>query len=71
LSDEEYCFNAGKFVIQAWLFKGKPHWEERAWEESVNMGALTVHLAEPVSLGQARWRLRKKLNSRKTEMQNA
>lgn len=71
LFDEEYSFNAGKFVIQAWLFKGKPHWEERAWEESVNMGALTVHLAEPVSLAVARRRLRQKLNSRKMEMQDS
>ena len=70
LFDEEYSFNAGKFVIQAWLFKGKPHWEEVAWEDGVNMRALTVHLASPASLDEARRRLRQKLNSRKLEIQN-
>jgi hypothetical protein len=69
LFDEEYCFNAGKFVIQAWLFKGKPQWEERDWAEGVSPGALTIHLASPASLDEARRRLRQKLNSRKLEMQ--
>jgi hypothetical protein len=67
LFDDEYCFNAGKFVIQAWWFKGKPFWEDGAWEEGVNMRALTVHLALPDSLDGARRKLRQKLNSRKLE----
>jgi hypothetical protein len=65
LFDEEYCFNAGKFVILAWLFKGKADWDDREWEEALSMGALTVHLAEPTSLEEARRRLRQRLNSRK------
>lgn len=65
LFDEEYCFNAGKFVILAWLFKGKPEWQDRELEEALSKGALTVHLAEPVSLDEARRRLRQRLNSRK------
>jgi hypothetical protein len=71
LFDEEYSFNAGKFVIQAWFFKDKPCWEDAAWEEGVNKRALTVHLALPESLDEARKRLRQKLNSRKLETQIA
>lgn len=65
LFDEEYCFNAGKFVILAWLFKGKADWDDREWEDALSMGALTVHLAEPGSLDEARRRFRQRLNSRK------
>lgn len=65
LFDEEYCFNAGKFVILAWLFKGKADWDDREWEGALSMGALTVHLAEPASLDEARRRYRQRLNSRK------
>lgn len=65
LFDEEYCFNAGKFVILAWLFKGKADWNDREWEEALSMGALTVLLAEPASLEEARRRFRMRLNSRK------
>ena len=65
LFDEEYCFNAGKFVILAWLFKGKAEWQDRELEEALSKGALTVHLAEPNSLDEARRRLRQRLNSRK------
>jgi hypothetical protein len=70
LFDEEYSFNAGTFVIQSWLFKGNPQWEDRAWQDGVNPNALTIHLASPVSLDEARRRLRQKLNSRKMETQN-
>jgi hypothetical protein len=65
LFDEEYCFNAGKFVILAWLFKGKTDWADREWEEALSKGALTVHLAEPASLDEARRRFRQRLNARK------
>jgi hypothetical protein len=65
--DEEYSFNAGAFVIQAWLFKGKPHWDDRAWHEGVSSMALTIYLASTVSLDKARRRLRQKLNSRKLD----
>jgi hypothetical protein len=65
LFDEEYCFNAGKIVIVAWLFKGKAEWVDREWEESLGMGALTFRLAEPDALDEARRRLRQKLNTRK------
>jgi hypothetical protein len=68
LFDEEYSFNAGKFVIQAWLFKDRPHWEDRAWHEAASSGALTVHLASTVSLDESRRRLRQKLNSRKLDL---
>ena len=65
--DEEYSFNAGKFVIQAWLFKGQPYWEDRDWHEGLSPSALTVHLASTVSLDESRRRLRQKLNSRKLD----
>ena len=65
LFDEEYGFNAGKYVILSWLFKGKAEWADKEWEEALSKGALTVHLAEPVSLDEARRRLRQRLNSRK------
>src|SRR5262249_60951399 len=48
LFDEEYSFNAGKFVIQAWLCKGNPQWKDRAWHDGVNTNALTIYLATPV-----------------------
>ena len=64
--NEEYCFNAGKFVILAWLFKGKAGWDDCDWEDALSMGALTFHLAEPGSLAEARRRFRQRLNSRKT-----
>jgi hypothetical protein len=65
LFDEEYCFNAGKIVIVAWLFRGKAEWDDRQWEESLGMGALTFRLADPDALDEARRRLRQRLNSRK------
>jgi hypothetical protein len=63
--DEEYCFNAGKFVLLSWLFKGKADWDDSEWVEALSMGALTVHLAAPASLDEARRRFRQRLNSRK------
>jgi hypothetical protein len=63
--DEEYCFNAGKFVLLSWLFKGKADWDDSEWVEALSMGALTVHLAAPASLDEARRRYRQRLNSRK------
>src|SRR5262249_29372552 len=45
LFDEEYSFNAGKFVILAWLFKGKADWVDREWEDALSKGALKIHLA--------------------------
>jgi hypothetical protein len=65
--DEEYFTNAGKFVIRAWSFGGQPAWNDRGWEEALNPKALTVFLALPASLDEARRRLRQKLNSRKLE----
>jgi len=66
LFNEEYCFSAGTFVIQGWLFKGKAHWSDCEWEEALNMGALTLHLVNPGPLAEARRRYRQKLNTRKT-----
>jgi hypothetical protein len=63
--DEEYCFNAGKFVLLSWLFKGKADRDDSEWVEALSMGALTVHLAAPASLDEARRRFRQRLNSRK------
>ena len=63
--DEEYCFTAGKVIIVAWLFKGKAGWDDRQWEESLSMGALTLRLADPDALDEARRRFRQRLNSRK------
>jgi hypothetical protein len=65
LFDEEYCFNAGKFVLLSWIFKGKAEWNDGEWEEALGKGALTVHLAEPGSLHAARQKLHQRLNSRK------
>jgi len=66
LFDTEYCFNAGKFVVLAWLFKGQADWDDHDWEESLSKGALTIHLAEPASLAEARRLFHQRLNSRKT-----
>jgi hypothetical protein len=67
LFDEEYCFNAGRFVVQAWLFKGKADWSDEDWEKALDMGTLTVHLVDPRMLDEARRRFRMKLNARKME----
>jgi hypothetical protein len=67
LFDEEYSFNAGKFIVLSWLFKGKAEWSDRDWEEALSTGALTVHLAAPTSLEEARRKLRQRLNTRKLE----
>src|SRR5262249_44556404 len=64
--DEEYCFNAGKFVLLSWLFKGKADWDDIEWIEALSMGALTFHLADRASLDEARRRFRQRVNSRKT-----
>jgi hypothetical protein len=65
LFDDEYCFSAGKFVIQAWLLKDKPDWTERDFEDALNKGALTVYLVDPTVMDKARSLLRRRLNSRK------
>src|SRR5262249_41659725 len=67
LFDEEYCFNAGKFVILSWLFKGKAEWADKEWEEALSKGALTVHLAQPVSRDEAHSQCRCKLEAAKEE----
>src|SRR5260370_768575 len=44
---------------------GKADWDDSEWVEALSMGALTVHLAAPASLDEARRRFRQRLNSRK------
>lgn len=67
LFDDEYCVNAGRFVIQAWFNRGRPEFSDSDFEQALSMGSLTVTLASPASLDQAHQKLRQRLRSRKME----
>jgi hypothetical protein len=68
--DEAYQFCAGRFVVQAWFYKGKAEWDDSAWEEALNMETLTIHLTSPESLQEAKTRLRQKLNTGRRRERN-
>lgn len=61
--DEEYMVQAGKFVMQAWLFRGRSDWNDQEFEEAVNKGAITVHLASPSACEEAGRRYRQRMNT--------
>jgi hypothetical protein len=65
--DEEYKFNAGIFVLLSWIFRGKADWAEKDWEQALSMGALTVYLASPSSVDDARRKVNQKFTTRKIE----
>jgi hypothetical protein len=61
--DDEYMVQAGKYVVQAWLFRGRSEWDDNAFEEALGMGAMTVHLASPATLNEALRRYRQRMNT--------
>src|SRR5205085_2622330 len=61
--DEEYMVHAGKYVIQAWLYRGRPEWSDEEFEEALGTGAMTVLLASPATLAEARRRFRQRMNA--------
>jgi hypothetical protein len=61
--EEAYKFHAGRLVVCAWLYKGRPDWTETDWQEAIDMQSLTVHLTLPDSLREAQNRIRQRLNS--------
>ena len=71
LFDDEYMFRAGTFVVQAWLFKSRPHWDDTQLEEALGSGAMTVHLASREAYSDARHKLRTRLHSAKREAKAA
>jgi hypothetical protein len=54
LFDEEYMVHAGEYVVQAWLFRGRAEWSDDEFATVLGMGAMTVHLASPFTLVEAR-----------------
>jgi hypothetical protein len=44
---EEYQVLAGKLVILAWFFRGRPEWTDADWQKCLSMEQFTVHLADP------------------------
>ena len=71
LFDDEYMFRAGTFVVQAWLFKSRPQWDDAQLEEALGSGAMTVHLASREAYTDARHKLRTRLHSTKREAKAA
>lgn len=65
--DEEYKFNAGRYIIISWIFRGKPEWTEKDWESALNKEALTCYLCSPDLLGIAQQKINQRLNTRKME----
>jgi hypothetical protein len=63
LFDEEYMVQAGKYVVQAWIFRGRADWNDAEFEQALGMGAMTVHLATPATLAEARRKYRQRMNS--------
>jgi hypothetical protein len=61
--EDEYMVQAGKFVIQAWLFRGRSDWDDTQFQEALNMGAMTVYLASPVTLHEASTRYRRRMTT--------
>jgi hypothetical protein len=59
--DEEYQVHAGRFVIQAWLFRGRAEWNDTEFEQALSMGSLTVLLASPQTLAEAQARYNRRM----------
>ena len=58
---DEYMVQAGRFVIQALMFRGRVDWNDTQIEESVNSSAMTVHLASPDTFREASQRYRRRM----------
>jgi len=58
-----YCFHAGRFVVQAWLYKGKSDWSDSDWVEALSQETLTIHLTGPDALHEAQGRVRQRLGT--------
>lgn len=71
LFDEEYQVQAGKYVVQAWLFRGRSDWDDAEFEQALGMGAMTVHLASPTTLHEARRKYRTRVAATKEEAARA
>jgi len=63
LFDDEYAVQAGQYVIQAWLFRGRSDWDDSEFEAALGVGAMTVHLASPATLDAARTKYRQRMNA--------
>jgi hypothetical protein len=59
--NDEYTFQAGRFIIQAWLFRGRADWNDNQFVDALNMGAMTVYLASPDTLAEASRRYRQRM----------
>lgn len=59
--DEEYQVQAGRFVIQALIFQGRPEWDDAQFEQALNIGSLTVVLASPNTLSEAQRRYNQRM----------
>ena len=59
--NEEYRVQAGRFVIQAWIFRGRAEWDDRQIQEALSMGSLTLMLASPLSLSEAQARYNRRM----------
>jgi hypothetical protein len=69
--DEEYMVQAGRYVVQAWLFRGRADWNDTDIDEVLGMGAMTVHLASPNTLHEARRRYRQRVAATRAEAAGA
>lgn len=45
--NDEYKFQVGKYVASAWVYKGRPDWNDVDWEKALDAGSLTIHLTPP------------------------
>jgi hypothetical protein len=69
--NEEYRYQAGKYVVQAWIFRGRSEWNDDEFEAALSMGAMTVNLASPNTLDTARRRYRQRVNASRVEAAGA
>src|SRR5262249_39491826 len=53
LFDEEYSYQAGSFIVYAWVYKGRTDWTDQEWQEALSMETLTIHLTGPGCLHEA------------------
>jgi hypothetical protein len=59
--DVQYQVQAGRFVIQAWIFRGRAEWDDTQFAEALSMGSLTVMLASPQTLSEAQARYNRRM----------
>jgi hypothetical protein len=61
--DEEYMVEAGKLILQAYLFRNRHDWNDEAFEQALGMGSITIHLASPDIRREARRRVNQKIGA--------